>query len=84
MKTSKTEIRRHANGSIDTDYYVRHCHRQRSLAAHKAIGRFLVMISALIGGTSERERYGTKTDATRLLSNRLQETDLAQVIREAA
>ncbi len=84
MKTSETEIRRHANGSIDTDYYVRHCHRQRSLSAHKAIGRFLVMISALIGGTSEKDEHAHKADATRSLSKQQQETDLAQAIREAA
>lgn len=30
-------IRRHANGSIDTDHYVRQCHRQRSEAAHKTL-----------------------------------------------
>ena len=39
MKTDHTEIRRLANGSIDTDYYIRHCHRMRSLAAHRAIDR---------------------------------------------
>lgn len=37
MTTSESEIRRLANGSIDTAWYVRHCHRQRSLAVHKAI-----------------------------------------------
>lgn len=60
MKISETAIRRHADGSIDTDYYVRHCHRQRSLAAHKAIERFLVMI----GGTSAKQRPAPKADAT--------------------
>ena len=84
MKTSETEIRRHANGSIDTNYYVRHCRRQRSLAAHKAINRFLVMISALIGGTSEKEQHVPKVGATRSLPKQQQETDLAQAIREAA
>lgn len=39
MKTETTEIRRLANGSIDTDYYIRQCHREHSLAAHRAIGR---------------------------------------------
>ncbi len=84
MKISETEIRRHGNGSIDTDYYIRHCHRQRSLAAHKAIGRFLVMISALIGETSEKEQHAPKADATRSLTKQQQETNLAQAIRQAA
>lgn len=84
MKTSETEIRRHANGSIDTDYYVRHCHRQRSLAAHKAIGRFLIMIFALIGGTLEKEKHPPKADATRSLSKQQQDTNLAQVTQKAA
>lgn len=39
MKTDHTEIRRLANGSIDTDYYIRQCHRERSQAAHRAIDR---------------------------------------------
>lgn len=39
MKTETTEIRRLADGSIDTDYYIRQCHRERSLAAHRTIGR---------------------------------------------
>ena len=84
MKTSETEFRRHANGSIDTNYYVRHCHHQRSLAAHKGIGRFLVMISALIGGTSEKEQHAPKVGATHSPSKQQQETDPAQAIREAA
>jgi len=48
MKTDTTEIRRTANGSIDTDYYIRHCHRERSLAAHRAIGRTFNMPRELI------------------------------------
>lgn len=39
MNTDNTQIRRLANGSIDTDYYIRQCHREHSLAAHRAIGR---------------------------------------------
>ena len=39
MKRNETEIRRHPNGSIDIDHYIRHCHRQRSLATHRAIDR---------------------------------------------
>ena len=39
MKTDNTEIRRRADGSIDISHYVEHCHHQRSLAAHRAIGR---------------------------------------------
>jgi hypothetical protein len=84
MKTSETEIRRHANGSIDTDYYVRHCRRQRSLAAHKAIGRFLVMIRGLIDGASEDDQHAPKVGATRSLSKQQKETDFTQTIREAA
>ncbi|MEE8365468.1 MAG: hypothetical protein V3R76_06765 [Gammaproteobacteria bacterium] len=37
MNTDHTEIRRLANGSIDTDYYLRHCHHERSLSAHRVI-----------------------------------------------
>ena len=48
MKTDTTEIRRLANGSIDTDHYIRHCHRERSLAAHRAIGRSFNMPRELI------------------------------------
>ncbi len=39
MSTDNTEIRRLTNGSIDTDYYIRHCHLTRSLSAHRTIGR---------------------------------------------
>lgn len=48
MKTENTEIRRLANGSIDTEYYIRQCHRERSLAAHRAIGRTFNMPRNLI------------------------------------
>jgi hypothetical protein len=43
MKTDTTEIRRIANGSIDTDHYIRNCHRERSLAAHRAFERIFNM-----------------------------------------
>jgi hypothetical protein len=39
MNKNITEIRRRADGSIDITHYVGHCHHQRSLAAHRAIGR---------------------------------------------
>ncbi len=39
MNDDNTEIRRLTNGSIDTDYYIRHCHRTRSLSVHRTIGR---------------------------------------------
>ncbi len=39
MNDDNTEIRRLTNGSIDTDYYIRHCHLTRSLSAHRTIGR---------------------------------------------
>jgi len=39
MNTNNTEIRRRADGSIDITHYVEHCHHQRSLAAHRTIGR---------------------------------------------
>ena len=42
------------------------------------------MISALIGGTSEKDEHAHKADATRSLSKQQQETDFAQAIREAA
>lgn len=48
MKADHTEIRRLANGSIDTDYYIRHCHRMRSLSAHRAIDRTFNMPRELI------------------------------------
>lgn len=48
MKTGHTEIRRHANGLIDTDYYIRHCHRERSRAAHRAIKRIFRFFRRLI------------------------------------
>lgn len=54
MKTETTEIRRLANGSIDTDYYIRRCHRERSLAAHRAIGRSFNMPRELIEGFVKR------------------------------
>ena len=37
MNIDNTEIRRLANGSIDTDYYLRHCHQIRSQSAHRCI-----------------------------------------------
>lgn len=49
MTAHETEIRRHTNGAIDIDHYVRQCHRQRSLAAHEAIGRSLAMVKILAG-----------------------------------
>ena len=54
MKTDTTEIRRHADGSIDTDHYIRHCHRERSLAAHRAIGRTFNAPRALIQKLAQR------------------------------
>ena len=39
MNPDNTEIRRLTNGTIDTDYYIRHCHLTRSLSAHRTIGR---------------------------------------------
>ena len=50
MKTSETEIRRLANGSIDTAWYVRHCHRRRSLAAHKAIAQIFTAVTRALTG----------------------------------
>ncbi len=84
MRSSETEICRHPNGSIDTDHYVRLCHRQRSFAAHKAIGRFLTMIKVLIGGTSEKEQYALTADKTRSLSTQKETVSLTRVVREAA
>ena len=57
MKTENTEIRRLANGTIDTDYYIRQCHRQRSLAAHRAIGRGFNFPRNLIEGIVSRWTY---------------------------
>jgi hypothetical protein len=53
MQYREPEIRRHRNGSIDIDHYIRRCHRRRSLAAHKAIGRFLARLGAPIEGSLE-------------------------------
>ena len=39
MNDDNTEIRRLTDGSIDTEYYIRHCHLTRSLSAHRTIGR---------------------------------------------
>jgi len=36
--TDYAEICRLTNGSIDTDYYLEHCHQARSLSAHRIIG----------------------------------------------
>jgi len=54
MNTEQTEIRRLAYGSIDTDHYIRHCHRERSLAAHRAIRRAFDAPGALIRKLAER------------------------------
>lgn len=54
MKTDHTEIRRLATGSIDTDHYIRHCHRERSIAAHRAIGRTFNMPRELIEAVIRR------------------------------
>jgi hypothetical protein len=39
MNDDNTEIRRLTDGSIDIEYYIRHCHLTRSLSAHRTIGR---------------------------------------------
>jgi hypothetical protein len=39
MNSTNTEIRRRADGSIDITHYIAQCHHQRSLAAHRTIGR---------------------------------------------
>ena len=39
MIQKNTEIRRRVDGSIDTDYYIRLCHKKRSKSAWKAVGR---------------------------------------------
>lgn len=54
MKTETAEIRRLANGSIDIDHYIRRCHRERSLAAHRAIGRTFNMPRELTGAFVRR------------------------------
>jgi hypothetical protein len=48
MKTETIEICRLNNGSIDIDHYIRHCHRERSVSAHRAIGRSFNMPRKLI------------------------------------
>lgn len=48
MNARDTDIRRHADGSIDIDHYIRHCHRERSRAAHRAIDRTFNMPRRLI------------------------------------
>ncbi len=35
---SEVDVRRHANGSLDTAYYIQKCHVERSLAAHNGVG----------------------------------------------
>lgn len=50
MTSNETEIRRLAGGSIDTEYYIRHCHLVRSRAAHRAIARALVTLKRFFVG----------------------------------
>lgn len=47
MTDQNTEIRRNADGSIDTNYYLAHCHRVRSLAAHREIGRAFAALKSV-------------------------------------
>ena len=61
MNAHETEIRRHANGSIDIDHYIARCHRRRSLAAHAAIARFVATVQALTGTLFARKPV-TETD----------------------
>jgi hypothetical protein len=56
MNAEETEIRRHANGSIDIEYYVNKCHRMRSQRAHSMIGRFAGLARALVRALLTRRR----------------------------
>lgn len=49
MTNQDTEIRRLANGSIDTNYYVVRCHYLRSRATHRAIGHALRIVKSIFG-----------------------------------
>jgi hypothetical protein len=84
MNVQETQIRRRTNGSIDTDHYIRRCHHRRSLAAHKAIARFLVMIGTLFGGVTGNKQHPPRPGVISSLSKQRQGTNLAQVLRNAA
>lgn len=73
MNAYETEIRRTASGTIDTEHYIRHCHRQRSLAAHAAIARLLATVANLFGrgrGSATRMESQAATCAHRKMEIR--------------
>lgn len=80
------EIRRLANGAIDTNYYVAHCHHMRSLAAHRAIRRAITAMLSLLGrerkseGTMDQLRHSTGDP----VADRPAQTDERETYSEAA
>jgi hypothetical protein len=78
MTTDHSKIRRLANGAIDTDHYIRQCHRQRSVAAHDAIRRFLAMLGALIEATRDGYRMALAVQEREATSGEPWLTDLKQ------
>ncbi len=56
MNTEESDIRRHANGSIDIEYYVNKSHRMRSQRAHRMIGRFAGFARTLVHALLTRKR----------------------------
>ncbi|MBD1545319.1 hypothetical protein [Roseibium aggregatum] len=49
MTEHETEIRRLPNGAIDTDFYIRKCHRERSERAHQAVGKLARFSGRCVG-----------------------------------
>ena len=49
----RSQIRRHPNGSLDTEYYIHKCHVDRSLAAHAG----LTGIARSIKSNTQQLRY---------------------------
>jgi len=84
MNAHETEIRRHANGSIDIDHYVRCCHRNRSLAAHQATGRIAAFARTLVGRLFSRGRRTAIEDNPLSSRDGRSATTRKQTLRRAA
>jgi hypothetical protein len=84
MTGNETEIRRHANGSIDIDHYIRHCHRQRSLSAHAAIRRVAKAIAALVARLLVRDGNAAVPKANDRTDEQTHGPDTREDMRKAA
>jgi len=76
-------IRRRSNGSINTDYYIRRSHRQRSLAAHNTIHWILLKVSAFFRGASDQRQSYDETIKVLPLSMKQQDLDTGQSLSRA-